>query len=112
MNFNDYQNKAVSFKAGDLSHNEAIAIWALGIAGEAGEVAEHIKKHLGHGHPLDTEEIREELGDVLWYVAVLSNELFIDLNEVAEKNIQKLGQRYPGGFSQDASLNRKSEGAA
>jgi NTP pyrophosphatase (non-canonical NTP hydrolase) len=81
--------------------------WALGLAGEAGEVADHIKKYIKHGHPLDRDRVKKELGDVLWYVAVMALELDIALEDVANANIEKLKARYPQGFSTEASLNRK-----
>jgi len=73
---------------------------ALGLAGESGEVTEIIKKHYRHGKELNTEHLREELGDVLWYVTVLAASNGIDLYEVAEANIEKLRKRYPEGFVQ------------
>lgn len=83
-----------------------IAVLGLGLAGEAGEVAEHIKKHVGHGHELDRDKIVKELGDVLWYVAVTAKRVGASLNEVARVNVEKLLKRYPDGFSSNASKNR------
>ena len=69
----------------------------LGLAGEAGEVAEKIKKVLRDGDGIVSdekrEEIKKELGDVLWYLANLSTELKISLDDVALKNIEKLQSR-------------------
>lgn len=110
MLLSDYQDRALSTRAGDLPQKEAIAIWALGLAGESGEVADIVKKHIGHGHPLDNaslEKIAEELGDVLWYVAAMASHLGFDLNEIAALNLEKLQRRYPGGFSADRSINRE-----
>lgn len=84
----------------------ALGVWALGLAGESGEVADLIKKHLGHGHSLDKGKLTKELGDVLWYIAVLSSEVGMSLEEVAEANLAKLRARYPEGFSTERSLNR------
>ena len=78
----------------------------LGLCGEAGEVAELLKKHLYHGHPLDREKLRNELGDVLWYVATLASDLGIPLSDVASANVDKLRKRYPDGFSAEASAKR------
>jgi NTP pyrophosphatase (non-canonical NTP hydrolase) len=78
----------------------------LGLCGEAGEVAELLKKHLYHGHPLDREKLRNELGDVLWYVATLASDFGISLSDVASANVDKLRRRYPEGFSMERSLNR------
>ena len=74
--------------------------------GEAGEVAEIIKKAVFHGHELDTDAIRNELGDVLYYVAVLAAEFEIPLEDVMLTNVLKLRMRYPTGFSKEASRNR------
>lgn len=80
---------------------------ALGITGEAGEVADLIKKHVFHGHDLDRGEIVKELGDVCWYVALLATSIGVGLDEILDRNIEKLKRRYPEGFSSEASINRK-----
>ncbi len=67
---------------------------ALGLTGEAGEVAEIIKKHL-----------REELGDVLWYLTVLAEMNGLTLAEIAVENIHKLKARYPEGFVKRGNQN-------
>jgi len=79
---------------------------ALGITGEAGEVADMIKKHVFHGHGLDTDALVKEIGDVCWYVALLCTAIGVDMASVMEKNIEKLKTRYPEGFSEEASINR------
>lgn len=79
---------------------------ALGLTGEAGEVADIIKKYVFHGHELDKEEIIKELGDVCWYVALLSQGIGVPLEDVLQKNIDKLKRRYPEGFSVENSINR------
>lgn len=69
----------------------------LGLAGEAGEVADKYKKILrdkdGKMEPEDKTEIAFELGDVLWYVAILADELGYDLEDIADMNIEKLKSR-------------------
>lgn len=107
LNFTDYQQHAArSAGMGANLFSERLSVAALGLTGEAGEVADHIKKHLGHGHPLDLDDLRKELGDVLWYVAELSSTLGLDLGEVAQGNVDKLLARYPDGFSSERSQNR------
>jgi NTP pyrophosphatase (non-canonical NTP hydrolase) len=88
------------------SERDRLANWALGLAGEAGEVADEIKKHLFHGKPLDREALLKECGDCAWYLAVLSHELGFSLPEVFASNIRKLRTRFPLGFSTEASLKR------
>lgn len=83
-----------------------LAGFALGLAGEAGEFVDLIKKHLFHDHPLDTEKARLELGDVLWYVAACAQQLGLTLDQIATDNHDKRRRRYPGKFDPARSLNR------
>ena len=78
----------------------------LGLTGEAGEVADIVKKHIFHGHELDRKELIKELGDVCWYLALLCHALDVPLDVVMISNIEKLRNRYPEGFSETASINR------
>lgn len=102
---NQYQRDAMR-TAGDRTDD--LACHALGVAGEAGEVADLFKKHLFHGHPLDRAKAAKELGDVLWYVAVLANRIGYSLSNVAELNVEKLRKRYPDGFSSERSQKREA----
>lgn len=82
---------------------------ALGLNGEAGEIADHVKKVMFHGHPLDDatrDKIAKEIGDILWYCAMGARGLGIGLGEIATMNVEKLKKRYPEGFSSERSLNR------
>jgi NTP pyrophosphatase (non-canonical NTP hydrolase) len=79
---------------------------ALGLCGEAGEFADGLKKWHFHGHPLDEAELRKELGDVLWYVALACDSLGLRMGDVMDENIAKLRRRYPDGFSHQQSLYR------
>ena len=103
LKLNDYQHSAMRTHVEDPIR---LAQYALGLAGEAGEVADLIKKHIGHGHELDGNKLKLELGDVLWYIAGLAYLLQTSLEEIAEANIDKLQKRYPNGFSHEASRNR------
>lgn len=80
------------------SHHNERAVYALGLAGEAGEVVDLLKKHWGHGKPLDQGHLLLELGDVLWYVVALARQHGFTLEEVAAANDAKLQARYPQGF--------------
>ncbi len=82
---------------------------ALGLAGESGEIADHVKKIMFHGHPLDDatrDKIAKEIGDILWYCAIGAKGIGLGLGEIAQMNVQKLRKRYPEGFSSENSLNR------
>ena len=79
----------------------------LGMCGEAGECADIVKKYFFQMHELDREEVAEELGDVLWYVAETAQGLGMTLEEVARRNLRKLEKRYPAGFDPERSINRE-----
>ena len=112
MNFNEYQKAALrtANTGPERSRSDRLANWALGLIGEAGEIAEEMKKHLYHEHELDHAALVKELGDVLWYLAVLAEEVGVELEEVAATNIAKLRRRYPDGFSAASSIRRVDEG--
>ena len=104
----DYQIMAERTSgAGKFGERRQI-IAALGLAGEAGEFANMIKKLTAHGHEITTEVLAEELGDVLWYVSEAATALGISLEQIARMNIEKLKARYPDGFSEEQSRNRKT----
>lgn len=79
---------------------------ALGLTGEAGEIADTIKKHVFHGHELDGNNLVKEIGDILWYAAFLCEILDIDMSTAMQLNVEKLQKRYPNGFSAEDSINR------
>ena len=106
MTLDDYQQLAARTIRPGRPAEQALANWALGLTGEAGEVAEHVKKHLFHGTPLDRDAVAKELGDCLWYLAALAGAIGATLDDVASANVEKLRRRYPGGFSAEASRNR------
>ncbi|ANC07801.1 MULTISPECIES: nucleoside triphosphate pyrophosphohydrolase family protein [Bacillus cereus group] len=90
---------------------------ALGLSGESGEVADIVKKAIFHGHGFDpahcpgeeegnTYKIALELGDILYYISIMSHEMGYTLEDIAQMNIAKLAKRYPDGFSREASQAR------
>jgi NTP pyrophosphatase (non-canonical NTP hydrolase) len=79
---------------------------ALKLCEEAGEVAAIIAKHLYQHHPLDLNDLIDELGDLEWAQMGLLAKLGVDLDTVRELNVQKRERRYPNGFSAEASINR------
>lgn len=104
MRLRDYQAGAARTLA--ERDDRARLITALGLCGEAGEVAELLKKSHGHGHGLSLEQLAKELGNTLWYLAALATLHGLELDAVAEGNLAKLRQRYPDGFSPAASQAR------
>jgi NTP pyrophosphatase (non-canonical NTP hydrolase) len=106
MTLDEYQQLAARTLSPRQTPDQRLANAALGLTGEAGEVAEHVKKHLFHATPLDRDAVVKELGDCLWYVAALAGALGVSLDEVGATNIDKLRRRYPAGFSGEASRNR------
>lgn len=106
----DYQTAVKRTMSMDQATNEALANFALGLCGEAGESADIIKKVVFHGHPFDLaarDKLIKELGDVAWYIAATATVIGADLGDILEKNVKKLEARYPNGFTQDDSINRK-----
>lgn len=98
----DYQKSVERVMGSDRNERAA---YALGLAGEAGEVVDLLKKHWGHNKPLDRDSLRLELGDVLWYVTALARQFGFTLEEVADANNQKLQARYPAGFDHNYKPN-------
>ena len=83
---------------------------ALGLAGEAGEVADKLKKVIRDNDGVLTDPVRDavakELGDVMWYVAVLAYELDYDLETIAQNNLDKLFSRQARGVLSGSGDNR------
>lgn len=85
----------------------ALVNYALGMAGEAGEAADIVKKHVFHGHALDKEKLVKEIGDVLWYCAATAKTLAVLMSQVMDENNEKLKKRFPDGFSSQDSIARR-----
>ena len=98
MNFRDYQRAsnqtATTF---DRIEWEKVA-WAIGLAGETGELVDLVKKDVFQERPATQADFESEAGDVLWYLANLCYVYGIDMQRVAEENIKKVKARYPDGF--------------
>lgn len=107
MEINKYQQEAkkTAFFTGD-----GLVYCTLGLTGEAGEVSEHVKKMLRDDNGTLSEERKEliikELGDVLWYLANLSDSIGVDLETVAKTNIDKLTSRMKRGTQRGSGDNR------
>jgi NTP pyrophosphatase (non-canonical NTP hydrolase) len=91
-------------RIGNFTENERDSqfLAAMGLAGEAGEVCDYLKKVLLHGKELDRVKLKDELGDVLWYLQHACNVFDIPMSEIAHGNILKLCKRYPGGYGDSA----------
>ena len=111
MRANEYQKLAartlIDKPDREITDDEIMIIWnAIGLAGEAGEVVDTIKKAIFHQHGLNQTQLIKEIGDVLWYVAALCTKLGIDMESVMIQNIEKLKRRYPNGYSSEDSRSR------
>lgn len=110
MTLNDYQTQAAQTALMQDDDERLLIYAALGLTGEAGEVADKVKKILrdndGDFSQLDKTEISKELGDVLWYVAIFAKSMGITLDDVAAKNIEKLASRKSRGVLQGSGDNR------
>ncbi len=79
---------------------------AMGICTEAGELMDALKKFIFYGKDLDVVNVKEELGDLNWYIALMCDNLNISLEDIWETNIEKLAARYPDKFTEKDALNR------
>ncbi len=108
MEAKEFQKKVLRTTNPLSDKDERIKNYCFGLGGETGELLDLFKKYFYHGHKLNEEKIKHELGDILWYVANLANELDYKLEDIMEMNIDKLNKRYPNGFSKKDSINRKN----
>ena len=106
MKMSDYQ-KAAARTMNPKLYPEQKAMHALhGMSGEVGEIHSIYQKSY-QGHEIDTDHVKKELGDLLWFIAEYCTAMGWTLDDVAQLNINKLKARYPEGFSEDKSLHRK-----
>lgn len=89
-----------------LNKDEMLINSVMGLCGESGEAIDIVKKWFAHGHELDKDHLKKELGDVAWYLAEASSALGFTLEEILEANIDKLRKRYPEGFETKKSVER------
>ena len=114
MDPNDYQKLAERTESGQFDSLQNRLIHAvLGIQSEGGELADNVKKWKYYFQNLDVENLKEELGDCLWYIALACNACGFSLSDVMEGNIRKLQKRYPQKFDTDLAKeenrDRKAE---
>lgn len=82
---------------------------AMGISGESGELMDQVKKHILYDKSLDVENIKEELGDLCWYMALALDTVNSSFAEVMEMNRAKLEKRFPGGFTEKLAQERRDK---
>lgn len=82
---------------------------AMGLSSESGEFMDQMKRHILYGKPLDDVNLKEELGDLEWYIALAIDELQTTFGIIFETNIKKLRARYPNKFTEHDALNRDLE---
>lgn len=116
MNASDYQRLSGRSRAGASSGlnrrlvaNRDLIHAVNGIATEAGEFADPLKKHLFYGRELDTANMTEELGDLLWYVALACDALGVDMGKVMAQNVEKLRVRYTVKFTEQEAEARNDK---
>ncbi len=109
LSFNEYQKHAYNLISED-GKKDMLTNGVLGLAGECGECCDIVKKYKYQKHNLDKEHLKDELGDVLWYLAETASALGITLEEVAQFNLDKLHARYHGEtWSKNDDVNRKDK---
>ncbi len=99
MDFNEYQELASKTLYGN---EQVLTNCALGLASEAGEVLELIQAYTFQSQNLDKEELTKELGDVMWYLSQISEWANISFEEVAQRNITMLQNRFPEKYREKA----------
>ena len=91
MTFNEYQKLAKSTAVYPDEYN--VGYPTLGLTGEAGEVAEKVKKYIRDGTEC-RDDLKKELGDVLWYLSAIASDLDLSLEDIAQTNVEKLKSRF------------------
>lgn len=106
MDFKEYQELARRTQNNELTNDERLYHALFGIASEAGEICGAYQKKY-QGHTVYFGDIAKEMGDLLWFLSELADCLGVELADVAKANIAKLRIRYPGGFSETDSIERR-----
>lgn len=108
LTFEEYQRAAVRTAKPLSEYHERVERGLTGLMSEVGELAQLRKKsrYQGHPHLWTTDRIIGEMGDILWYLAVMAQDLDLGLDTIARINIDKLRERFPDGFDADRSVHR------
>jgi NTP pyrophosphatase (non-canonical NTP hydrolase) len=110
MTFDEYQKQALTTAENNYDPLMEKTIWAMGVAGEAGEVIEKWKKIVAYKNGIVSDEDRNELGkelaDVVWYIAVMAHSLGLSFDDLMQQNVEKLQSRKARGTIKGAGDNR------
>ena len=106
MQVGTYQELAERTINKNLTTDEQINHALFGMSGEVGEILSIYQKQY-QGHEIDEEEIKKEVGDLIWFVAEYCTVMGWEMDEILYKNINKLKRRYPDGFEAERSVNRE-----
>jgi NTP pyrophosphatase (non-canonical NTP hydrolase) len=93
-----------------LCDNARIVHALMGLQTETGEFADHYKRAIFYNKPYDRTNAAEEIGDILWYTAIILDVLGLTFEECMQANIAKLTKRYPNKFNEQDAVNRNLEG--
>jgi len=107
MKFNEYINACKRTYDWQGLPDIEICMLCMGLAGETGEVIDYLKKVGFQGHEFKKEKLISEMGDMMWYFAMLCNYFNINFEDILKTNIEKLKTRYPKGFDTEKSIKRK-----
>lgn len=106
MTGNEYQELASRTMSGVLAMDDQIRHALFGMTGELGEIHSFFQKFY-QGHDIDTDHLKKEVGDLLWFIAEFCTASGWKLEDIMKMNIEKLKARYPEGFTADKSLHRR-----
>ena len=109
MTINEYQALAMRTVNPELDKKEMLINSVMGLCGESGEAIDIVKKWYAHGHELDKEHFAKELGDIAWYLAEAATAIDMSLEDIFDRNIEKLKKRYPEGFDTERSIMRAED---
>ena len=118
MNSKDYISNAIKTESTDFQAmnqrlqndgSKRLLHAGFGLSTEAGEFLDALKKHIFYGKELDRVNLREELGDLFWYMAIACDELDVPFEALMQRNIEKLKARYGEKFSEEKVEKRDLE---
>lgn len=106
ISMNEYQELSTRTMNKNLAKEETLRHSLFGLCAEVGEI-HSIYQKVYQGHKISTDELKKEIGDVLWMLAELCTINGWWMGDIAHMNIEKLKKRYPYGFEEDKSVNRE-----